>query len=163
MNPLEHQRILADSVGFVITLIRCFLCKYLMLKYLEARGVEPLFFIAMSSKIQERLYPRGFREIKRHGNAWMPLDVISFVIGWPAFGDIRNRSIATACFRAAFACGRGPSASSLGFGHDVFNLTIGHHGQAREHATQISVWFDAVAPAAFASGTLRKTGSCKKL
>ena len=31
--------------------------------------------------------------VSRRGNAWMALDVISFVIGWPAFGDIRNRSI----------------------------------------------------------------------
>jgi hypothetical protein len=28
----------------------------------------------------------------------MALDVISFVIGWPAFGDIRNRSIGQPVF-----------------------------------------------------------------
>ena len=31
--------------------------------------------------------------IRGHGNTWMALDVISFVIRWPAFGDIRNRRI----------------------------------------------------------------------
>jgi hypothetical protein len=31
--------------------------------------------------------------IRGHGNAWMALDVISIVIGWPVFGDIRSRGI----------------------------------------------------------------------
>jgi hypothetical protein len=51
-----------------------------MIRNLEASGIEPLFLIAMSSKVQERLYPSGFREKRGHGNAWMALDVISFVI-----------------------------------------------------------------------------------
>jgi hypothetical protein len=38
----------------------------------EARGVEPLFLIAMSSKIQETLYPRRFREGKP---SWKSVDV----------------------------------------------------------------------------------------
>jgi hypothetical protein len=62
-----------------------------MLNHLEARGIEPLFPTARSSKIQDRLYPRGFRErVSSHGNAWMELDVISFVIRWPTFVNIRN-------------------------------------------------------------------------
>jgi len=36
----------------------------------EEREVEPLFLIATSGKIQERLYPRGFRESKP---SWMLL------------------------------------------------------------------------------------------
>jgi hypothetical protein len=43
VNPPEHQRIPAENVGHVITLVRSYLCKYLMLKHLEARGFEPLF------------------------------------------------------------------------------------------------------------------------
>ena len=31
--------------------------------------------------------------VSRRGNAWIALDVISFVIRWPAFGNTRNRSI----------------------------------------------------------------------
>jgi len=36
--------------------------------------------------------------VSRHGNAWMEPHVISFVIGWRAFGDIRNRSIGQPVF-----------------------------------------------------------------
>jgi hypothetical protein len=60
-----------EGGGHVITLIVEYLCKYFMIKHLEARGVEPLFPMPMSSKIQERLYPRGFREGKR---SWKCLD-----------------------------------------------------------------------------------------
>jgi hypothetical protein len=42
-NPREPWRIVADNEGNVITFITCYIRKYLMLKYLEARRVEPLF------------------------------------------------------------------------------------------------------------------------
>ena len=38
---------------------------------MEARGVEPLFPTPSSTKIQERLYPRGFGESKP---SWKWLD-----------------------------------------------------------------------------------------
>jgi hypothetical protein len=41
------------------------LCKSLITKILEARGVEPLFPTPMSRKIQERLFPRRFEESKQ--------------------------------------------------------------------------------------------------
>ena len=63
--------------GNVITFSLYYIRKYLMIKHLEARGVEPLFPTPMSSKIQERLYARGFREGKRFmemsGWRWMLL------------------------------------------------------------------------------------------
>jgi hypothetical protein len=62
---------MAEDIGHVITSILCYLCKYLMLKHLEARGIEPLFPTPTSTKIQERLYPRGFRESKP---SWKCLD-----------------------------------------------------------------------------------------
>jgi hypothetical protein len=55
---------MVEGDGHVITLFLGYLYKYFMIKHLEARGIEPLFLITMSSKIQERLYPRGFRESK---------------------------------------------------------------------------------------------------
>ena len=42
VNPLGHQRIPAENVGYVFTLILCYRCKYLMFHHLEARGVEPV-------------------------------------------------------------------------------------------------------------------------
>ena len=36
--------------------------------------------------------------VSSHGNAWMALDVISIVISWPAFGDIRKSQYWTARF-----------------------------------------------------------------
>jgi hypothetical protein len=55
---------MAEDDGHVFTLIRSYICKYLMPNNLEARRIEPLFLIAKSSEIQERLYPRGFGESK---------------------------------------------------------------------------------------------------
>jgi hypothetical protein len=45
----------------------------------------------------------------RHGNAWMALDVISFVIGWPLFGDIRNRNSRQPVFVIKNFCGSSAS------------------------------------------------------
>ena len=51
VNLRKPERIVAEDAGHVITLILKYLCKYLMLSYLEARGVEPLFPPAMSSDV----------------------------------------------------------------------------------------------------------------
>ena len=61
-NLREPERTLADNYGNVIRFSRSYIRKYLMLRHLEARGVEPLFPALTSSKIEERLYPRGFAD-----------------------------------------------------------------------------------------------------
>jgi len=52
-------------------LLSSYLRKLLITNDLDARGVEPLFPTPTSSKIQERLYPRGFGEGKP---SWKCLD-----------------------------------------------------------------------------------------
>jgi len=70
-NLREPWRIIADNDGHVITFVPGYIRKWLMLKYLEARGVEPLFPTPTSTKVQERLYPRGFVECNP---SWKRLD-----------------------------------------------------------------------------------------
>ena len=63
-------------VGHVITFIRSYLCKYLRLKHLEARGIEPVSYgyvqqdpaKALSERIQ-----REYAVMEMHGWRWMLL------------------------------------------------------------------------------------------
>ena len=52
-NLREPWRIIADNDGHVITFVPGYIRKWLMLKYLEARGVEPLFPTPTSTKVQK--------------------------------------------------------------------------------------------------------------
>ena len=61
----------AEDGGHVIALFIGYLLKYFIISNLETRGVEPLFPTPTSTKIQERLYPRGFGKSKR---SWKCLD-----------------------------------------------------------------------------------------
>jgi hypothetical protein len=60
---------------------------------IDPNGIRTPVLIAMSSKIQESFIREDSERESRHGSAWMALDVTGIVIGWPAFGDIRGRSI----------------------------------------------------------------------
>ena len=55
---------MAEDDGYVITFFVFYLCKLLIIKHLDARGVEPLFPTPTSSMIQDRFSPRGFRDSK---------------------------------------------------------------------------------------------------
>ena len=44
-------------------------------------------------RLSMRMSEEDWERIRGHRNAWMALDVISIVIRWRAFGDIRNRRI----------------------------------------------------------------------
>ena len=67
------------------------------LSKLEARGVEPVSYVYVRQDPGRALSER-IERISCHGNAWMEPDVISIVIGWPVFGDIRSRSIGQLVF-----------------------------------------------------------------
>jgi hypothetical protein len=71
VNLGEPSRIMAEDGGHLITLFVSYLCKCFIISYLEARGLEPLFPMPSSTKIQERLYPRGSRESRP---SWKWLD-----------------------------------------------------------------------------------------
>jgi hypothetical protein len=62
---------MADDVGRVIILIRHHLCKCLILKHLEARGIEPLFPSLTSTDILERLLPK---ETAENARSWQGVD-----------------------------------------------------------------------------------------
>jgi len=70
-NLREPVRKPADNAGHVITSVIIYVRKLLITNDLEARGVEPLFPMPTSAKIQERLYRRGLRESKP---SWKCLD-----------------------------------------------------------------------------------------
>jgi hypothetical protein len=66
--------VLAENDGHVIASViihSSTFCKLLITNNLDARGIEPLFPTPTSTKIQERLYPRGTRENTR---SWKCLD-----------------------------------------------------------------------------------------
>src|SRR5690349_7883902 len=81
---------MAEDGGHLITLFVSCLCKLFIVSYLEARGIEPLFPRQRPARSRTGFIREDSKTASRDGNAWMELDVISFVIRWPAFGDIRN-------------------------------------------------------------------------
>jgi hypothetical protein len=72
VNLREPERIVAEVAGHVITLILKYLCKYLMLSNLEARGVEPLFPPAMSGDVHG-CFTRAISEANAF--SWTSMDV----------------------------------------------------------------------------------------
>jgi len=70
-HPSQKAR--ADNGGrrHVITLFVSYLCKYFIISYLDARGIEPLFPTPTSCKIQQGLCPRELRDRKP---SWKCLD-----------------------------------------------------------------------------------------
>jgi hypothetical protein len=71
---------MAEDGGYVFTLIRSYLCKYLMLNNLEARGFEPCFD-GIRLRVSVDVPPEGSGgQAETGGLSWMAPDVITFVI-----------------------------------------------------------------------------------
>ena len=83
---------MAEDGGQVITLFLSYLCKCFIISNLDARGLEPLFPTLRPARSRKGFVRENLERVSRRGNAWMALDVISFVIRWPAFGNTRNLS-----------------------------------------------------------------------
>ena len=85
---------MAEDGGHLVTLIRSYLCKCLISKYLEARGVEPLFPACYVQQRPRMLYQSHFRGeyvlMNKRGRTRM---LLVLLLRWQAFGNIRNRSI----------------------------------------------------------------------
>jgi hypothetical protein len=73
--------------------------KYLMLKHLEAMRVELLFLPLRPLRSRKGFIREDSVRIRGHANAWMALDVISFVIGWRSVWRHPKPQYWTACFR----------------------------------------------------------------
>ena len=87
-------RILAENDGHVITSVITYYSKVIDYEQLGGEGDRtPVSYAYGPARSRKDFIREDSKRVSRHGNAWMALDVISFVIGWPAFGDIRNRSI----------------------------------------------------------------------
>jgi hypothetical protein len=55
-------------------------------------GSNPCFLRLRPLRSKNGFIREDSERESRHGNSWTEPDVISFVIGWPLFGDIRNRN-----------------------------------------------------------------------
>jgi len=62
----------------------------LVTKHLEAREVNPCFLSLCPAKSRKGFIREDSERVGCHGNGWTEPDVISFVIGWPAFGDAQS-------------------------------------------------------------------------
>jgi len=49
--------------------------------------LNPCFLRLRPARSRKSFFEEDSERVSRHGNGWTEPDVISFVIGWPAFGD----------------------------------------------------------------------------
>jgi hypothetical protein len=93
-DPGKSACTLADNGGRLWTSYHVFasyLCKFLMISPWRRRGSNPCFQRIRPARSRKGFFRENSERVSSHGNAWMALDVISFVIRWPAFGNTRNR------------------------------------------------------------------------
>jgi hypothetical protein len=94
-NATGLWRKMPEVLSLFLSVLTPFPHKWFISRFLEARGVEPLFLVAMSSKIQDRFHPGGLRENTRSMRGWRCMLVSGFVIGWPVLKSSRGRLIKT--------------------------------------------------------------------